>query len=196
MQTCLYEIVLSVIYGLIIGLTLRSMLKYARKKAWVDKEAFPSFFLAMALLVLGTCGIVGTDDLLAAFAAGNAFSLGDFYRDDTADDSLQTSLDLLLNLAIFIWIGATVPWDSLQMIDPGWRLVVATISVLIFGRLPAMLALYRYIPEIRSLKEAFFAGWFGPSKWLPVFLRAHSDSRSGSRGNLLHGSGYPILCGR
>lgn len=168
MHTCLYEIVFSVIYGIIIGLVLRLMLRHSLKKAWVDRETFPSFFLALALLVVGTCGMIGTDDLLAAFVAGNAFSLGDFYRDDTAEDSLQTSMDLLLNLSTFIWIGSTIPWDSMIEIDSGWRLLVATSSVLVFGRLPAMLTMYKFIPEIKNRKEAFFAGWFGPSK-VPLF---------------------------
>ncbi len=30
------------------------------------------------------------------------------------------------------------------------------------GRLPFVLALYKFIPEIKSFREALFAGWFGP----------------------------------
>ena len=161
-HTWLYEILFSVLYGLVVGLIARYILKIALHKKYVDNESFLSFFLSLSLFVIGTCGMIGTDDLLAAFIAGNAFSIHDFYRDQTQSDALQTALDMLLNLAIFIWIGAIMPWTEMLAIDSGWRLLTATICILIFGRLPVMLASYRWIPEIKSLKEAAFAGWFGP----------------------------------
>lgn len=34
--------------------------------------------------------------------------------------------------------------------------------VLLFRRLPSIMALYRYIPAIRDWRQAVFAGWFGP----------------------------------
>lgn len=34
----------------------------------------------------------------------------DQFRLDTKDDSFQLVLDLILNLGIFLWIGATIPW--------------------------------------------------------------------------------------
>jgi NhaP-type Na+/H+ or K+/H+ antiporter len=35
-------------------------------------------------------------------------------------------------------------------------------TVLLFRRLPALIALYTYIPAISDWKEAVFTGWFGP----------------------------------
>lgn len=192
-HTLIYEILFSVIYGLVLGLLARLALKFTLQRKWVDNEAFLSYFIALSLFVIGSCGLIGTDDLLAAFLAGNAFSLGDFYREETADDSLQTSMDMLLNQAVFVWIGATMPWDQMEMIDPGWRILTAAILILTLGRLPAMLCLYRFIPEVKSLKEAFFAGWFGPSECLYV-LRATKLTRfSGCRRCLLCPSGYALL---
>jgi NhaP-type Na+/H+ or K+/H+ antiporter len=158
----LYEIAFSVVYGITAGLLAHFMLKKALERKWVDNEAFFSFFIALSLFVIGTCGLLGTDDLLAAFAAGNAFSLHDFYRDKTADDTLQTSLDMLLNLATFVWIGATMPWHAISQVDPGWRMIVMTIAILAFGRIPPVMALYKLIPQIRTFKEASFVAYFGP----------------------------------
>ncbi|ORY84201.1 Sodium/hydrogen exchanger family-domain-containing protein [Protomyces lactucae-debilis] len=157
-----YEIMLSIAYGITVGLIARYMLKYALARKWVDNEAFFSFFVALSLFVIGTCGMLGTDDLLAAFAAGNAFSLHDFYRDQTADDTLQTSLDMLLNLATFVWIGATMPWAEISHLDPGWRMIVMAMAILAFGRIPPVLALYKFIPQIKTFKEAGFVAYFGP----------------------------------
>jgi NhaP-type Na+/H+ or K+/H+ antiporter len=36
------------------------------------------------------------------------------------------------------------------------------VTVLLFRRLPALIALYTYIPAISNWKEAAFTGWFGP----------------------------------
>lgn len=162
-HTWLYEICLSVIFGICLGLIARLGLKYAILRKWIDQEAFVSFFLALSLSTIGCCGLIGTDDLLAAFVAGNAFSLGDFYRDETEDCAVQSATDALLNQAVFLWLGAVMPWQEMIEIDSGWRLLVTAISILIFGRLPAILIGYSSMSEIKSFKEAVFAGWFGPS---------------------------------
>lgn len=46
-----------------------------------------------------------------------------------------------------------------------WRLVVIAILVLMFRRLPIILALYKFIPDIRTFREAVFSGHFGPSAY-------------------------------
>lgn len=43
-----------------------------------------------------------------------------------------------------------------------WRLFVLAILVLLLRRLPVVLALYKFIPAIRTWREAVFTGWFGP----------------------------------
>jgi NhaP-type Na+/H+ or K+/H+ antiporter len=47
-----------------------------------------------------------------------------------------------------------------------WRLVVIGILVLLLRRLPVMLLLYKWIPDVRTFREAVFSGHFGPSKSL------------------------------
>lgn len=44
-----------------------------------------------------------------------------------------------------------------------WRLIVLTIGVLTIRRLPIILALYKWIPDVKTLREAAFVGWFGES---------------------------------
>jgi sodium/hydrogen antiporter len=47
-----------------------------------------------------------------------------------------------------------------------WRLVVIGILVLLLRRLPIMLVLYKWIPDVRTFREAVFSGHFGPSMYL------------------------------
>jgi NhaP-type Na+/H+ or K+/H+ antiporter len=67
-----------------------------------------------------------------------------------------------MNILIFMWIGLTAPWDQMTELFPIWRLFVMGIFIMVFRRLPAVLALYKWIPSIVDLREALFSGFFGP----------------------------------
>jgi NhaP-type Na+/H+ or K+/H+ antiporter len=80
------------------------------------------------------------------------------------DDSLQPTVDMLLNLAIFMWFGAVCPWAEFVHNDviPIYRLVALGILILLLRRLPVVLAMHKYIHQIEQLSQAAFVGFFGP----------------------------------
>jgi sodium/hydrogen antiporter len=51
-----------------------------------------------------------------------------------------------------------------------WRLVVIAILILLFRRIPIMLAFKPIIPDIRSWREALFCGHFGPIGVGAIFI--------------------------
>jgi NhaP-type Na+/H+ or K+/H+ antiporter len=51
-----------------------------------------------------------------------------------------------------------------------WRLTVLTILVLLLRRIPIVLATYKWIPDIKTFREAIFAGWFGPMGVGAIFI--------------------------
>ncbi|KAI7890666.1 Sodium/hydrogen exchanger family-domain-containing protein [Mucor mucedo] len=160
-----YNVLLSCIIGFVAGYVARKLLKYSEQKKYIDKESLLVFSVALALFLMGTVGLIGSDDLLACFIAGNSFTWDDWFRIETEKAHLMEVVDILLNLSVFVYIGATMPWslfnsDLLQI--SVWRLVVLAILVLIFRRLPIVLALYKLIPAIKTWREAVFTGWFGP----------------------------------
>lgn len=166
----LYRILLSCIYGAIIGVLAHKTLKWAETRGYIDRDNFFAYGFGLALFTLGTTGLFNSDDILGCFVAGNAFTWWDWYRVRTQveeEDSFQDILDSLLNAAIFIYIGAIIPWAdyntaaSALQISP-WRIVVLGICVLTVRRLPWVVALHRLIPAITNFQEALFAGWFGP----------------------------------
>lgn len=108
--------------------------------------------------------MIGSDDVLACFIAGNAFTWDDWFRLETLDDSLQPTVDMLLNVAIFIWYGAVCPWHQFAANDviPIWRLIILGILVLLFRRLPIVMALHQNIHQIQGFRHALFVGFFGP----------------------------------
>ena len=132
-ETWGYVIFLSVIYGATVGWIAKELLHWAEEKKFVDRESFLVFAITLALFIIGTCGMIGSDDVLACFVAGNAFTWDDWFRLETLDDSLQPTIDMLLNLSIFVWFGAVCPWSLFlhNEIIPIYRLVALGILILL-----------------------------------------------------------------
>jgi NhaP-type Na+/H+ or K+/H+ antiporter len=51
-----------------------------------------------------------------------------------------------------------------------WRLVAIAILILVFRRIPIILALKPIIPDIRTWREALFCGHFGPIGVGAIFI--------------------------
>ena len=82
-------------------------------------------------------------------------------------------IDLLFNLSFFVYYGAIIPWDMMnapELTVVPWRLVVIAILILLFRRIPIMLALKPIIPDIRTWREALFCGHFGPIGVGAIFI--------------------------
>lgn len=89
-------------------------------------------------------------------------------------------LDLLFNCACFIYIGAWFPFKDFNAPDLTiypWRLVLLGILVLLLRRLPAVIALYRWIPDIKTFREALFSGHFGPMGVGAVFISTLASTK-------------------
>lgn len=163
-ETWIYTIILSVVYGFTVGWIAKELLHWAEERKFVDRESFLVFAITLALFIVGTCGMIGSDDVLACFIAGNAFTWDDWFRLETLDDSLQPTIDMLLNLSIFIWFGAVCPWATFANNDviPIYRLVFLGFFVLLLRRLPIVFAMHKFIHQIEEKRQAIFVGFFGP----------------------------------
>ncbi|THC90152.1 hypothetical protein EYZ11_010379 [Aspergillus tanneri] len=73
-DTWVYGVILGTVYGVTVGWFSRKLLQFAAEKHYVDRESFLVFAVTLGLFTLGTCGLIGTDDLLACFIAGYVFS--------------------------------------------------------------------------------------------------------------------------
>lgn len=87
------------------------------------------------------------------------------------DDSFQPTIDMLLNVTIFIWFGAVCPWYEFYHNDviPIYRLIFLGILVLLLRRLPIVYAMHKWIPQIEQKRQALFVGFFGPIGVSAVF---------------------------
>ncbi|MCJ1454483.1 hypothetical protein MMC28_004836 [Mycoblastus sanguinarius] len=182
-NTILYECIFGATYGVLIGYFGRHAIKWADRKGLVDRESFLVFYFVLALFCAGTGATLGTDDLLVGFAAGVGFSNDGWFTQKTEESHVSNVIDLLLNLAYFVYLGSIIPWEQYNSPSIGltpWRLVVIAIFVIFFRRIPVMLALKPLIPDIKTWREALFAGHFGPigvgAIFASILLRAELEN--------------------
>ncbi|KAJ1807575.1 Na+/H+ antiporter, partial [Coemansia sp. RSA 2598] len=124
--TWVYQIVLSIAIGAVSGYVARKSLRYAEYRGWVDRESFLLSSITLALMLVGVCTIIGTDDILCCLVAGNSFTWDDWFRVETEDTGLQEILNGFLSMSFFMYFGAVIPWSSYtaaNMLAP-WRIVV------------------------------------------------------------------------
>ena len=162
---CSDQIILSVIWGSILGFSIRHLMKFCERKDLIDRQSYVAQYISLALLTVGTSTLLGTEDLLASFACGTAFSWDGFFNRQTEASVFSSVIDLLLNSAAFVYVGAWMPFDSFSDENLSlsiWRLICIAILVLLLRRLPIILALFKWIPDIKSFREALFSGHFGP----------------------------------
>ncbi|PFH62592.1 hypothetical protein XA68_12844 [Ophiocordyceps unilateralis] len=181
LETWLYTVLLSVLYGAVVGYGSCWAIKHALRKKWIDTESYLLFPSALGMFIVGTCGAIGTDDLLACFVAGNALNWDGEYLAETErrHDEVNSCIDVLLNFGGFMFIGSIMPWSAFN--DPNGtgltvgRLIGLGLLVLLFRRIPAIFISYKLMPSVvKNYKEALFMGYFGPIGAGAVFYVEHT----------------------
>lgn len=161
--------------GLIIGTVFNRVLRFSDAREYIDPAGMIAFYLLLAVFSVGVGSILGSDDFLVAFGAGYGFARDGWFSKKIKDAHLPDVTDLLLNSAMFIYLGTIIPWDAFggRDITPyvtPWRLIGFAVLVLLFRRIPIVLATYKINPDIRTFREALFCGHFGPMGLGAVFL--------------------------
>ncbi|KAI8628725.1 alkali metal cation/H+ antiporter Nha1 C terminus-domain-containing protein [Xylariaceae sp. FL1651] len=181
--TIIYECIFGAFYGFVIGYIARHGIKYAEKHDLIDRESFLVFYFVLALFCAGSGSILGVDDLLVGFSAGVGFSNDGWFHEKTEESHVSNVIDLLINLAYFVYLGTIIPWEMYNNFDIGlsaWRLTVMAIFVILFRRIPIMLLLKPIIPDVKTWREALFAGHFGPigvgAIFVAILARAELES--------------------
>ena len=163
--TILYECIFGAIYGVVVGYIARRAIRWAHERDLIDRESFLVFYFVLALFCAGSGALLGMDDLLIGFACGVGFSNDGWFLEKTEESHVSNVIDLLINLAFFVYFGSIIPWELFNAPSIGlspWRLVVLGLLVLFFRRIPVMLMLKPVIPDLKTWREASFAGHFGP----------------------------------
>jgi len=185
--TILWQCAFGTFIGLIIGAIFNRLLRFSEARGYVDEAGLTVFYLLLATLTVGVGSTLGSDDFLVAFGAGYGFARDGWFTEKTKSTHLPNVIDLLLNSTMFVYLGTIIPWDAFSPtgitpnINPG-RLIAFVVLVLLFRRIPIVLAVYRWIPDIRTFREALFCGHFGPmglgGLFLAIEARAMLENKS------------------
>ncbi|KAF5369408.1 hypothetical protein D9758_002620 [Tetrapyrgos nigripes] len=176
----LYQVICGTVLGAVMGMLFSYMMRVSHRRGYIDRESYVAQYLALAFLTIGIASTLGIDDLLAAFAAGNALSWDGQFNRQTEGDVFSAVLDLILNCACFVYIGAWLPFASFNDTSLGldvWRLVVLVLAILVLRRIPSILVLYKWVEEIKDWKEALFTGHFGPMGVGAIFVSTLAVTR-------------------
>lgn len=139
------------------------------------------FPAAIGLILAGTSGVLGTNDLIACAAAGHALNWdGEYLQEvERRHDEVNSCIDVLLNFGGFMYIGAIIPWSDFH--DPEGtgitigRLFGLGFMVFFLRRIPALLIGYKLMPRVvANWREALFMGYFGPIGIGAVFYVEHA----------------------
>ncbi|KAF8907732.1 Sodium/hydrogen exchanger family-domain-containing protein [Mucidula mucida] len=169
----LYQVILGVVIGASLGIGFRYLMKFCERHNLIDRHSYVAQYISLALFATGVTALLGSDDLLSSFACGTAFAWDGFFNRQTEESNFSSVIDLLFNIAAFVYVGAWMPFDKFsdaELTLTVWRLIVLAICILILRRLPVVLALYKWIPDIKTFREAIFSGHFGPIGIGGVFI--------------------------
>lgn len=173
--TILWQCAFSIFIGSSIGLIFNRVLRFSEKHEYIAAPGFTVFYLLLSLLSVGIGSILGADDFLVSFSCGYGFARDGWFSKKTEETKLPAIIDLMLNSAMFVYLGSIIPWYSFgpHEITPHVtvpRLLAFLALVLLLRRIPIIMLLYRWIPNIKTWQEALFCGHFGPMGLGGLFL--------------------------
>jgi len=175
--TVIYQCIVGLSIGLLLGVISNRILRFVSGRDLIGLPSFIVFYLLMALLSVGIGSTLGSDDFLVAFGAGIGFAHDGWFsaKSGKTQESFAKIIDLILNSTMFIFFGSVIPWSTFManVVTPNLgigHLFFFLVLVLLFRRIPIILALKNFIPDIRTYREALFCGHFGPMGVGALFL--------------------------
>lgn len=170
--TILWQCCFGIFLGLVIGVSANWLLRFSDARDMIGTPSYLVFYLLLAFFSIGVASTLGSDDFLVAFGAGVGFARDGWFRKRTAETHVTNVIDLLLNSSLFVYFGAIIPWSSFSNVPhlSVGRLLALLALIVLFRRLPFVLALKPWTPDIHTYREALFCGHFGPMGAGALFL--------------------------
>jgi NhaP-type Na+/H+ or K+/H+ antiporter len=156
----LWQVVGAVLIGGLIGYGAGKLLLWAEAKKTVDKQSFLAYTVALAILVLAVLKLLDTDGILAVYAAGTIFTIIVNGHERAETGKVDEAIDRFFTLFIFVLLGLALPWQ--EWLNLGWKGIGLAIAIILLRRPPVLLLCRSALPQLKGLKPALFAGWFGP----------------------------------
>ena len=169
-------VLLAVAVGALIGYLAAIALHRADKIGWAEEHSLLGLSVALSLAVVTVAKLIGSDGILAAFAAGAAFNFGLDRQEEFEEQNVQEAISKLFNLPIFIIFGAMLPWG--EWFSLGWSAPVFAAAVLLLRRPLALLIVGRGLGAGLVRKDATFLAWFGPVGVAAIYYALLAEERT------------------
>jgi sodium/hydrogen antiporter len=173
-RTLLWEVGAATLLGIFIGWAGARLLHLASDHDAIDGDWRLVYTVALALTAIGAGRLIGSDELVVAFAAGAAFTQLVSAGERAEEEHGQEAVNRFFAVPLFTIIGTLIPWQG--WMELGWRAPVLAAAVLLFRRPPALLALRPLLPNLRHWRDVLFVGWFGPIAIAALYYAALSES--------------------
>eukprot|EP00850_Spirogloea_muscicola_P006996 SM000034S12750 [mRNA] locus=s34:496085:499213:- [translate_table: standard] len=163
-----YQVLLSVLLGILYGFVALFMFYIGVKHDLIDEPSFLAQVIGLALGSLGSIRVIGSDGVLAVFCATMSFSSREPTAEENRYDAIN-GIELIITISYFMYFGTLLPWSAWKAIGYG-RLVGFALSAAFVRRVPVLLALAPWIPLLKEdgdnwrgiVAQALFGGFQGP----------------------------------
>lgn len=176
-HTLPWAVLTAVLVGALIGYGAGRLQHWAADQDFTEKTSLMTVTLALTATVLGVVKLMGSDGILAVFAAGLAFNWAARQQREEEETRMQETLKRALTFPIFVFFGMALPWRDWQALGGAGVLLVALI--LLLRRLPMMFALRPLMRPLRTTADTLFNGWFGPIGVAALYYAALSERETG-----------------
>lgn len=176
-HTLLWDLASATVLGLLLGYGAGRLLELAEDRGTIEREWRLIYTVALALTAIGVGRLIGSDEVLVAFAAGVAFVRRVTAEERETEDLGQEAINRFFAVPVFAVIGLTLPWAGWA--DLGWRGSVLAAAIILLRRPPVMLLLRPLLHVVRNGREALFVGWFGPIAVAAMYYASLVEHRLG-----------------
>jgi NhaP-type Na+/H+ or K+/H+ antiporter len=173
----LHDVALAAALGAAVGAAAGAVLHWADRRGVMGHTSLLAFTFALALTVLASVKLLGSDGILAVFVAGLVFGRGVDARERTEEEHVVEAFDRFFSLPIFALLGAALPFAGWAAL--GWRGALFAALVLVLRRPPVVLALAPWLGALPARPDRRFVAWFGPVGVAAVFYAALALRQTG-----------------
>lgn len=159
-ETWLWEVAAAVLLGVLIGWAAGRLLHTAHAHGLTSENSMITMTLALAFVSVALVKLIGSDGILAAFAAGAVFPLDTSDRTDEENEHFQESVKRFFEMPVFVLFGLALPVTA--FLENPWPLAATAAAVLLLRRPPAFWLLARGMPQAAAPRDRLFIAWFGP----------------------------------
>ncbi len=171
LKSILWETGGGILLGLLIGYLAAKALVKAKQLNWMEETSLLAFSLSLGFFVLGVLELLHCNGIIGVFAAGYIANYVLDQDEDIEQEEVQEALERIFTVPIFILFGLILPWN--EWLALGWKAVAFVAALLLFRRLPVLLALKPFLRKLTTA-DILFIGWFGPIGVAAMFYAVHT----------------------